>query len=40
MNGPTGEILIGEMFKVSSGQIHQVQAVMVNVPNDSDSGWK
>ena len=40
MNGQMGGILICEMFKVSSGKIRQVQAVMVNVPNDSSTGWK
>lgn len=39
-NGQMGGILISEMFKVSTGKIRQVQAVMVNVPNDSDTGWK
>jgi hypothetical protein len=40
MNGQMGGILISEMFKVAGKQIQQVQAVMVNVPNDSDTGWK
>lgn len=40
MNGQTGGILIAEMFKVSGGKIHQVHAVMVNVPNDSTTGWQ
>ena len=40
MNGQTGGILIAEIFKVSGGKIHQVQAVMVNVPNDSTTGWQ
>jgi hypothetical protein len=40
MNGQVGGILISEMFKISSNKIEQVQAVMVNVPNDSDTGWK
>jgi len=40
MNGKMGGILISEMFKISSNKIEQVQAVMVNVPNDSDTGWK
>lgn len=40
MNGQLGGILIAEMFKVAGGKIHQVQAVMVNVANDSDTGWK
>jgi hypothetical protein len=40
MNGQMGGILIAEMFKVAGSKIHQVQAVMVNVPNDSDTGWK
>jgi hypothetical protein len=33
-------ILISEMFKIAGKQIQQVQAVMVNVPNDSTTGWK
>jgi hypothetical protein len=40
MNGQMGGILISEMFKIAGKQIQQVQAVMVNVPNDSDTGWK
>lgn len=40
MDGQVGGILIAEMFKVAGGKIHQVQAVMVNVPNDSTTGWK
>jgi len=40
MNGQVGGILIAEMFKVAGGKIHQVQAVMVNVPNDSTTGWQ
>lgn len=40
MNGKMGGILISEMFKISGNMIQQVQAVMVNVPNDSDTGWK
>jgi hypothetical protein len=40
MNGQMGGILISEMFKVAGGKIRQVQAVMVNVPNDSTTGWK
>jgi hypothetical protein len=40
MNGKMGGILISEMFKVAGKQIQQVQAVMVNVPNDSTTGWK
>jgi len=40
MNGQANSILISEMFKVSGGKIRQVQATMVNVPNDSDTGWK
>ena len=39
-NGKMGGILISEMFKIAANQIQQVQAVMVNVPNDSDTGWK
>jgi hypothetical protein len=39
-NGQMAGILIAEMFKIAGGKIHQVQAVMVNVPNDSDTGWK
>lgn len=39
-NGQMVGILIAEMFKIAGGKIHQVQAVMVNVPNDSDTGWK
>lgn len=40
MNGKMGGILISEMFKISGAKIRQVQAVMVNVPNDSTTGWK
>lgn len=40
MNGRMGGILISEMFKVAGSKIHQVQAVMVNVPNDATTGWK
>ena len=40
MNGQMGGILISEMFKIAGKQIQQVQAVMVNVSNDSDTGWK
>ncbi len=40
MNGQMGAILISEMFKIAGNKIEQVQAVMVNVPNDSDTGWK
>jgi hypothetical protein len=40
MNGKMGGILICEMFKIAGGKIRQVQAVMVNVPNDSTTGWK
>ena len=40
MNGQMGGILISEMFKVVGAKIRQVQAVMVNVPNDSTTGWK
>jgi hypothetical protein len=40
MNGQMGGILISEMFKIAGKQIQQVQAVMVNVPNDSTTGWK
>ncbi len=40
LNGQMGGILISEMFKIAANQIQQVQAVMVNVPNDSDTGWK
>ncbi len=40
MNGQMGGILISEMFKIAGNMIEQVQAVMVNVPNDSDTGWK
>jgi hypothetical protein len=40
MNGKMGGILIAEMFKVAGSKIHQVQAVMVNVANDSTTGWK
>jgi hypothetical protein len=40
MNGQMGGILIAEMFKIAGNMIEQVQAVMVNVPNDSDTGWK
>jgi len=39
-NGQMAGILIAEMFKIAGSKIHQVQAVMVNVPNDSDTGWK
>jgi hypothetical protein len=40
MNGQMGGILIAEMFKVAGSKIRQVQAVMVNVPNDATTGWK
>lgn len=40
MNGQMGGILISEMFKIVNAKIQQVQAVMVNVPNDSTTGWK
>jgi hypothetical protein len=40
MNGQMGAILISEMFKITGRKINQVQAVMVNVPNNSDTGWK
>jgi hypothetical protein len=40
VNGQMGGILISEMFKIAGKQIQQVQAVMVNVPNDSTTGWK
>jgi hypothetical protein len=40
MNGRMGGILISEMFKITGRKINQVQAVMVNVPNNSDTGWK
>jgi hypothetical protein len=40
MNGQMSGILISEMFKIAGKQIQQVQAVMVNVPNDSTTGWK
>lgn len=40
INGQTGGILISEMFKITGRKINQVQAVMVNVPNNSDPGWK
>jgi hypothetical protein len=40
MNGQRGAILISEMFKITGRKINQVQAVMVNVPNNSDTGWK
>ncbi len=39
-NGKMGGILISEMFKIAGNMIQQVQAVMINVPNDSDTGWK
>jgi hypothetical protein len=28
------------MFKIAGSKIRQVQAVMVNVPNDATTGWK
>ena len=40
MNGKVGGILFSEMFKIVAAKIQQVQAVMVNVPNDSTTGWK
>jgi hypothetical protein len=40
MNGQKAGILISEMFKITGLKINQVQAVMVNVPNNSDTGWK
>ena len=39
-NGQKGAILISEMFKIVAAKIRQVQAVMVNVPDNSDTGWK
>jgi hypothetical protein len=39
-NAQLVSILIAEMFKISGAKIRQVQAVMVNVPNDSTTGWK
>ena len=39
-NGQMSGILISEIFKIAGNKIEQVQAVMVNVPNDSDTGWK
>ncbi len=39
-NGQDGTILISEMFKIAGAKIQQVQAVMVNVPNDATTGWK
>jgi hypothetical protein len=39
-NGQKVSLLIAEMFKISSAKIRQVQAVMVNVPNDATTGWK
>ena len=39
-NGQMGGILISEIFKIAANKIQQVQAVMVNVPNDSNTGWK
>ncbi len=39
MNGKMNVILISEMFKVVGAKIRQVQAVMVNVPNGSTTGW-
>ena len=32
-------VLLGEMFKISGGRIRQIQAVMVNHPNDGRTGW-
>jgi hypothetical protein len=40
MNGKMTGVLIAEMFKVAGSKIRQVQAVMVNVPNDASTGWK
>jgi hypothetical protein len=40
MNGQMGAILISEMFKITGRKINQVQAVMVNVPNNSSPGWE
>jgi len=40
MHAKEGGILISEMFKISGAKIRQVQAVMVNVPDNSTTGWK
>ena len=40
MHAKEGGILISEMFKISGAKIRQVQAVMVNVPDESSVGWK
>ena len=37
-SAPQG-ILLSEMFKISGGKIQQIQAVMVNHPNDGPTGW-
>lgn len=34
------DILISEMFKIVAAKIQEVQAVMVNVPPNSTTGWK
>jgi hypothetical protein len=39
-NGQKNGILISEMFKIAGAKIQQVQAVMVNVPDESATGWK
>ena len=36
--GPDG-VLLAEMFKITGGKIHQVQAVMVNHPKTGPTGW-
>lgn len=35
-----GGLLLGEMFKISGGEIRQIQAVMVDQPDDGPTGWK
>jgi hypothetical protein len=40
MHAKEGGILISEIFKISGAKIRQVQAVMVNVPDNSTTGWK
>jgi len=32
-------LLLSEMFKISGGRIRQIQAVLVNHPNDGPTGW-
>ena len=37
-SAPQG-LLLAEMFKISGGQIRQIQAMLLNHPNDGPTGW-